>query len=98
MFWKCCVQYLERVVVLEVLCAVLGACSCSGSFVHSNWSGLFCKCCAQYLDQMVLLKVLYTTLFARYILHIEGFPTVLLQAGNVQQLFFTIVCFLVMGR
>ena len=63
MFWKCCAQYLERVVVLEVLCTVLGKGSCSGSFVLSNWSGyLFCKCSAQYMERILVLEVLCTVL------------------------------------
>jgi hypothetical protein len=55
MFWKCCTQYLERVVVLEVLYTVFGEGSCSGSVVHSNLSSLlFWKCRAQKLEQVVL--------------------------------------------
>jgi hypothetical protein len=59
LYWKFFVQYLERVFVLEVLCSVLGAGSCSGSVVHGTWSGyLFWKCCARYLERIVVLEVL----------------------------------------
>jgi hypothetical protein len=114
LFWRCCAQLLEQL-VLEVLCTVIGAACCSGGVVPSNWSSLlFCRWCAQHLEQLVntsrtticsnycaqhpqnnnSLQVLCTTLPATYILYTEEFSKVLLHAdnGNVNQLFYTIVC------